>query len=256
MSLTIQPVYGTYDYEAQGAYIEELTVDDTYTDPGVEMPRSDVGVTAASFLRPRGVSLRGLIALDGGGTRDALRVCEDAFHAAHRPGVAKALYRDNDRFLMAQVTDRSFGPDTGLSAIPFSVRFKAVDPFWYASAPEAQDTWATPANAATRTITNGGAVYAAPLFTFTASSTGTISLTLTNAANGLSFGLTGSLTNGDVVLVDTAARLVKKNGALAQSLFSFPGTFFGLEPGANLLTLALAGVTLASIKTDYTKRWL
>lgn len=253
MPVLVQPTFGDFDYEANGATVEEWTADPSFRGAVTPIPRSDVSRAQDGQLGPRRITARGVIGPDGGGTRDDLRTIEDAFSWAHRPGY-RALYRDSDRFLLAEVRRLTLGADEGLSWMPFSVEWEAADPFWYATAADS-DTWNTPAGGNTRDLDNEGSATALPIFTITVSATGNLTLTLTNSTTGKSCGVAAlPVTSGQVLVIDCAAQTVKLAGTNKLSYFS--GNFFVLDPGTNTLTLALSGVTLSSIASAWTKRWL
>jgi phage-related protein len=253
MPVTVQPVFGGFDYEASGATVEEWTGDPAFRGAVTPVPRSDVSRAQDGNLGPRRITARGIIGPDGGGTRDQLREIEDAFNWAHRPGY-RQLFRDSDRFLTAEVRRLTLGADEGFSWMPFSVEWEAADPFWYATAADT-DTWSTPADGNTRDLDNDGSATARPSFTVTVGSDGDLTLTLTNSTTGQAFTVTAlPVTSGQALVIDCAAQTVKLAGTNRLSYFS--GKFFALDPGTNTLTLALSGVTLSSIGSSWTTRWL
>lgn len=253
MPVTVSPTFGPYVY-GDDATIEEWTDEPTFRSAVTPVPRSDIARAQDGQLGPRIISARGVIGPDGGGSREQLRTIEDAFRWAHRPGY-RTLYRDSDRYLRAEVRRLTCGADEGFSWMPFAVEWEAADPFWYATAAEAPDTWNTPANGNTHGVTNSGSATALPIFTITVSATGDLTLTLTNTTTGKSCTVTAlPVTNGQALVIDCAAQTVKLAGT--NKLRYFSGSFFLLDPGANTLSLALSGVTLTSIATVYTKRWL
>ncbi|HEU4751769.1 MAG TPA: hypothetical protein VFU47_01595, partial [Armatimonadota bacterium] len=202
MPVVIAPQFGDYVYEANDVVVEEWSDDSAVRGAIAPVPRSDIARELDGFLAPRQVSIRGTLGPDGGGTRDQLRAVVDAFMWAHRAGLRR-LYKEEDRYVTAEVRSLTLGQDQGFGWMPFSLRLEAGDPFYYATAADT-DNWAGPANGGTRVLANGGAATALPQFTITIGSTGTLALDLfndTRAADN-TFGLDGAVTAGDVLVVD------------------------------------------------------
>lgn len=259
MAVTVNPVFGSFNYAANNCELIEWNDDYQVRQAVASIPRSHRARNRAGFSAPRAIRATGRIGLNTWQTRDDLRAAEDAFQSAHLPlGLAvsyQKLYRDTDRYIQAETARLTWG-DTGLLWKDFTVEWVCPDPFWYATAAEATDTWAAPATGGTRTITNGGSVFTHPIFTITMNSGGTLALSLTNTsiADHRSFSLNGTVGGGDVIGVDCDAQTVTLNGSNKMSFLS--GSFFRLAPGANVLTLSLSGPTLTSILTNFTKRWI
>lgn len=255
MPLTIQPQFGSFIYASNGCQVEAMSQDGSVRGSVSNPTRSNIAAKKDGYLAPALVSLQGRIGVDGGGTRDTLRTYEDAFRYAHRPGYRK-LYRDSDRYCVAEVESMTLGEDNGLLSVPYTLRFRAADPYWYDEAGAATDVWSSPTNGSSRGVTNGGSADVRPVFTFLFASTGTLILSFTNTtiSGENAFSLGGAITSGDSLVVDCANQTVKLNGANKMSYFA--GYFFKLDPGSNTLSLALSGVTLTSISTAFTKRYI
>ena len=254
MPVTVQPTFGGFAFESNSVTIEEWTDEPTLRGATTPVPRSDISRAQDGNLGPRQINVRGIIGPDGGGTREQLRTATDALAWALRPGY-RQLLRDTDRYVTAEVRRLTLGADEGFSWIPFAAEFEAADPYWYATGDADTDTWSTPANGNTHAVANGGSATAQPVMTVTVSSTGTLTLALTNSTTGKSFGIAAlPVTNGQALVIDCAAQTVKLAGVNKLSYFS--GSFWLLDPGSNTLSLALSGVTLASISTVLRKRWL
>ncbi|MFN3653274.1 MAG: phage distal tail protein [Armatimonadota bacterium] len=252
MPVTVQPVFGAFDYSASSCDISEWSDEIPSRAPVVEIPRSDRARAQAGNLSPRVVSIRGVIGQDGGSDRETLRNLVDAFTWAHRPGL-RSLYRDTDRyFKQAQVESLTLGDDTGLSWVPFAVRFRVADPFYYATAPDAADLWNL--SGGSRNLSNTGAATALPKLTFAIGGTGETTLVVTNTTTGKAFTLSGHMVMGDSLVVDCDAQTVKQNGVNRMSYFT--GEFWPLDPGVNNLTVAVTGGPLITVTSQWTRRWL
>lgn len=262
MPLTLNPVFGDFDFSAAGCDIE--TWDDGMETRGASspVPRSNIAAARDGLLSPRPILARGIIGGTGWTSRDDLRTAEDAFKYAMRPGY-RMLYRDSDRYCMAEVKSLTLPGDSGLLFIPFSLRFEASDPYWYATT-EDSDTWAAPVTLDTHSVTNGGSATAAPKFTFTFGSTATLALTLTDTSldspdNSFTLATPTAVTSGDILEVDCLNQTVIYTpvaGTPAYRSDFFDGTFFELDPGANLLSLTFTGPTLTSVVSAWRKRYL
>lgn len=178
MPVTIQPTFDVFDYLASNCDISKWRDEGQVRGSASPVPRSDIARAIEGYGGPRVIAVDGNIIGDGWSSRDDTRVALDAFGYAHRPGYRK-LQKDTDRYLMAEVRSFTVGDDTGLLAIPFSVRFECPDPHYYATAADS-DAWAPGGTGATRTIANGGSVATFPRFKIVFSSTATVDLDLIN----------------------------------------------------------------------------
>jgi len=257
-----QVAFGSFVYDANNASAGTWREDLQVRSQVVPVPRSHRALARDGYLGTRMVAVEGMI--EGTSLAD-LRTQLDAFLAAHMPG-HRNLYRDNDRYLVAEVRRLAIGELDGLLWVPYSVQFEAADPYYYA-ATASEDTWLSPADTGTHVVTTAGAVTAAPTFAITLAGGGaSLTLTLTNQAPtpDEAFTLTvpaafGGLLVGDVLTVDTLNGTVTltRGGATTNRRSWLTGTFWELQPGKNTLHLALSGgPTLASIVTVYRDRWL
>lgn len=255
MSVTISPAFGSVALDETN----DITIERWRDDGGVrsavsQVPRADSFVRTPGKLAMRYVSLEGIVGPDGASSpsRDSLRTAADALMGALLSQGWAQLKKEADRFCYAELDSFTLGDDEGLDYLLFTARFKC-DPYVYAATADS-DAWSSPTNGATRALSNGGTAPANPAFTITIGSTGTLAMTLSNTTSGKSFTLAGSVTSGDVLIVDADAQTLTLNGDNALSMMT-AGDFFGLAAGSNTLSLALSGVSLTSIATAFTKRW-
>lgn len=251
MPLTVQPQFGSFVYSTQNCDVEEWR-DQLEVGARVVTPaRGDRSAAIDAYLQPRVVSLSGMIMNSTWSTRDQLRDAVSAFAYAHGPG-HKALYRDTDRYVTAQVRSLTLGEDVGLLACPWRCEFLAADPYWYSST-ESSDTWASPLSGTTRSVTTAGLATSPPKLTVTVGAAGgTLNLTMVNA--GKSWNFQGTVSAGDVIIIDHSAETVTRAGSSVMSLWS--GTFWTLAPGANTLEITYSGPSIASVVTAWRDRWL
>jgi phage-related protein len=141
--------------------------------------------------------------------------------------------------------------------IQLDLIFEAYDPTWYSYAQHTAQIGAgtdpfgfvvpitvplvvSGQAAGNATVTNAGNIYAQPVFTFQGPCQ---NFSLTNATTGESFGITKTLSAGDLLVVDTKAGSVTftpAGGSPSPLYSSFGGNrqWVRLAPGANSLTFA------------------
>lgn len=138
---------------------------------------------------------------------------------------------------------------------PFEIQLVCVTPY---ARSEARDVLITsgPATAALTTyvVTNGGNARTYPQWTIVPVTAGTLSsVVLTNATTGETMTVTAAFANGDYLSIDGEAKTVYRNGVAAD----YVGVIPSLLPGANAMTLALAGSGFSvSVTEKHYKRWL
>lgn len=135
------------------------------------------------------------------------------------------------------------------------VLFFTDDPFQYAIA-ESTDTWTGPTTGATRAVAVGGNAPAQPEIAVTVGGSGAVSLaiTLENQTTSESFTLTGDVTGGQIITIDTLAQTVQIGETDEIDLFD--GQFLSLAADQdNTLEVTITGGTLMSIVLTWRNRW-
>lgn len=133
------------------------------------------------------------------------------------------------------------------------ITFIGPDPYLYGA--EVTDTWSGPSSGGTRSVSTTGNAAAAPTFSITVGGAGavTIEFTVTNSTTGESFTLGGSVTGGNVILVNCLEKTVKIGSTNYLSLFN--GIFPTLAPGANTLTVSWTSSSISTVVTTHRPRW-
>jgi phage-related protein len=167
-----------------------------------------------------------------------------------------------DRYIYATAQNPSQAYDAGLFRHHgrFSIDLLCDDPFWEAET-ESSDTWdttalATPAPSGTRNLAVGGDAPSWPTLALTVAGTGTIGVTV--SLGDISFELAGSVTDGDVIVVDCRNGTVTLDSDDSDKMSLFDGDFFSLTQNAsNVLTLedSGAGSYISQIVTTWRNRW-
>lgn len=146
-------------------------------------------------------------------------------------------------------------------AAEMEIEFIARDPFQYALLPSS-DTWSSPTTGATRTITAGGTIPAGkyiaaqPTFSITVGGAGaqTIDYTLKNNTTGQQFRLSGDVTGGQVIVVDTLDQTVQIG--TTDEIALFDGEFVSFDYGANAMEVTIVTGSISQIRTTWRNRFL
>lgn len=214
------------------------------------VPYRDGAIVSAGRLSEKIVEVRGTLM----GDTTSLRAKLDAILAAVNTGRQK-LYLWNDRFIYA--TKRAFAtnydPGSFDRYCDVSISFVCDTALWEAET-GSTNTWTGPVNGNTRTITTAGNAIVFPKFA--------IKFTSTAAGMGLTVGsyaftLLGTVTAGDVIEVDCAAKTVVLQSSGADKMSMFDGVFPSLAVGANNLSLSITGgkSAITEIVTTWRDRW-
>lgn len=131
--------------------------------------------------------------------------------------------------------------------------WRAADPYWY----DASATVATYSTFTSKTVVNSGDVEMWPQWSIHGPLT---SLTVTNSTTGDSFALTLSMTNTDVLTIDTTPfkKTCLLNGTTNEySALSAASVLFSFPTGTSTLTFSIAGTSGATqIQLSYKQRYL
>ena len=211
-----------------------------------QRPYADGAIVGTPLLSEKIITIRGTLFAT---TASDMRTQMDALLAAVNSGRQK-LYLWDDRYIYA--TKRSFSTNYDPSSFDrycdVAIDF-VCDVGLFEAETVSTDTWATPANNATRSITNAGGAFAMPTFaiTFTGTS-GVVGL----AIGSDSFVFSATVTAGSTLIVDCAAKTVLIG--TTDKMSGFTGVFPSLALGANTLTRTGTSA-ITSIVTTWRNRW-
>ena len=181
----------------------------------------------------------------------------DALRAMMAVGPSRLFVGYDDRYY--RCTEPEGEPEdilaeTGLNRI-HAVRMNIVgpDPYEYSTA-EATNTW-LPVSGTSRTVSTAGNADAAPVISITVGGSGleTIAFTVENETTGEEFTLTGDVTAGDVITVDSILHSVKIGTTDRMDLFN--GLFLSLSPGSNTIVPSWTASSMTSITFAVRDRW-
>lgn len=220
-------------------------------------------VAEVPVLDPRRVSFRGKVSEGSASlTRNTLDLLEKTFHRNN-----KKLRIWDDRYLNAYLVTfgYSFIPGTAGQSAAWSAEFVAADPFWYSDTAFTQTQTLDTADIADAThggrlevssIVNPGTAFAYPTMTITNSTGSSVTrISIINRTTGRTFTYTGTLLNGQSLIVDCGQFTVKNNGV--DDLTNFSGSFLWFDPGTNSMEIQGFALGAGSItyKFDFITRY-
>lgn len=246
MTATYQLKFGSYEFP------RTFVVAATPSTSAIEIvsaPYRDGAIISTPRLAEKIITVRGSMLATNAST---LRELMDALLAAVNGGRQK-LYLHTDRFIYA--TKRSLTTDYDPTSFDrycdVSIDF-VCDTGLFEAEDESSDTWSSPTTGQTRQIVTAGNAVALPKFAvkFTSTAAG-----MTLAVGSQSFSLTGTVTAGDTIEVDCAAKTVLKGPTDKMSMFD--GVYPALAAGSNTLTLTIGSgkSAITSIITTWRDRW-
>lgn len=245
--------YGSYTLPPT-IYCSELP--QNYNVPRAKLPRQDGARVLPSMLEEKKIQC------EGGLIRTLASTLEsqlDALKTALAVKNAKFRIRDDRYWRNCQIEDFTFRFDPTWMGRITDLRFSVVtgDPFSYEDAVNTQthllSGYGDP-NDFTQADTIAGDAYAAPQFKFTVSSTGSLALIFTNQTTSEVFTLSGTVTNGDVIIVDSIAETVTIADVDKMTLFD--GQFPRMNVGANTVRVQGGGARLSQYQLVWQNRWL
>lgn len=212
-----------------------------------DTPGMNRGYSAGGLLAPVTFAIEGMIL---GSSSTNLRDRVDNFIAAHAPGTGKRFFPHSDRYRNAEV--RGIGEILDDAPIryytKFSVEFYSADPLLYATT-----ATSTTGLAGGGTVTNAGNAFTSPTLTVAVSSIGTDgTVTIGNTTTGQSLVLTPDATG--TFTIDCAAETVSRSSVYRPATHS--GDWLRLDPGANTITVGLAGsATISALSFSHRGAW-
>lgn len=238
---------GSYDFIAQGVPRRSLSVSPGWRLNPVTVPLRE-GVIVPSSPRRNGTPLN-ITGVIHATTAALLRTAVDTLVQALNAGSSQLKIWD-DRYMdvVASGFRLEHLDSYGMTAAEF-----IIDLFAY-NGVQVSTTLDTSSNTtnATPSVTNGGNVVVYPLITVTAPAGGLTAFTATNSTTGESFVWSGSVLVGDNLVIDMDAMTMTEAGISDFSGYSSPSRWWGLEVGANSLSLTSTptGATVTVKKRD------
>lgn len=256
MPVTIYPQFGDFVFHTGSADVTTWREEPTIRGRTTPIPRSERAAALDGVDGEREFTLEGVLCNEAWSLTDDLRSARDSLLQALRPGFRK-LYLYSDRYIVAEARSVTLGDDTGLLAVPYTVRFTAVDPFWYSTVQYNQD-WANLPSGA-QTLAVSGLAHTWPLITVGIATTGTLGFTLTNSLDpDATIHLVGDVEAGDQIAIDCYEQdvTILRGGQTINGMQLFDGDFLRLMPGNNSLTYGQTGdAEIGSINLQWRARW-
>lgn len=230
----------------------------------MQVPKRHGGLVAeAPVLDPRRISFKGMVQE---ATAELTRT--------ELENMAKVFYRNNkklriwdDKYVNAFLVSFGFTfihGSAGRSAA-YAAEFVAPDPFWYSDTPASQTQTLDTSDIVdlthggrleTFTIVNAGTAFNYPVMTITNLTGGTLTrISIINRTTGRTFTYTGSLLNGQALVVNCGQFTVKNNGV--DDYTNFSGSFLWLDPDSNSMEIQAFSFGAGSITFNfaYTPRY-
>jgi hypothetical protein len=249
--------FGSYVYPIDTDF-EELSEEGGVSNPVTIPLRSDIAVERDGNEEPIQFSIRGLIAVSGGGTYDQFQALIDGWKTAHRKGF-REFRLDNGRYIRAQVVQRSLQYLNAWSA-SYSVRFQTATAYWTPDS-ETIESFEDPTTEDTLTIFNPGATNRSPAISILFGSADTLTLDLTNESNEDDLISINSLavSGGQVLVIDTDAGTVELDGDdVSANVVGGMGnvTSWVLVPGDNNIVIEFTEPTISEVNITFTPQYL
>jgi hypothetical protein len=247
-----------------------------------DIPLSPGAVLKYLKLDPREVQLYVLIKSSGeAALEQARRSLINQLNPTRGTGTLRYVGEDaTTRDLFCICVDGLSGVESEQSRGPgwhlFSLRFRALDPFWYDALatvstfsqgaavaffgnPWLGNPWRISSSGVLSSfaVNNDGDVEAWPVWTITGPGTNPI---LTNSTTSKSISCTITLTAGQSLIINTSPgvkTILRENNTSQFSTLSATSELWPLVRGANTVALTMSGTTSASsIQLQYKRRWL
>lgn len=217
-------------------------------------PRKHGGiVVAVPFKAPKSGTFSFAVIKD---SEAALTAYLDNLRAVLDAGVGQLFLRDDNRYVRVVKTNFSLAhraSDLPALKATGAIEFVAADPFFYDATGEqhADDLAVTASPSVFAANNTGGAVTPVRIEIKANGADKTGTFKLTNTTTGIYAQYTGTINNGNFLLIDGADFTVTINGT--NGLKNFVGSFWQLALGNN--NLNYEGPTGVDVKVYWRKRW-
>jgi hypothetical protein len=227
--------------------------------PSAKLPRADGARIPPGYLAEKRWTVQGGLtnSVIATGAGSPLRTQLDNLKTGLAQGPT-TWQTDTDRYwrnCQAVAFSESY-EGTGFNRI-VTVRFDILtgDPYAYETAVQSFPTNAIAASPTVVTLTAGGNAPALPQWSLTVGGSGAVALaaTVTNQTTGEAFILSGSVTGGTVLVIDSLNETVTIGGA--DNMLLFDGNFPKLAVGANSIQVAYSSGTITNLGATWSNRW-
>lgn len=241
-------VEGSSVYTDLSSYIETWKPNKKYRMSRFIVARRPGVITPSSEHGDRTISLTGKVY---GSTSTVARTSFDAMLQAVNTG-EKDLYLFDDRFNRVYLESQDHEYIAALRVMKFNLKFEEQSPFSF-SLQKLRTQQTIASSPTTFTVTSNGTVYSKPVITFLTNGSNITSCTLENLTTGQTWSFTGTVVNGNSLIVDFDLATVNNNvvDSVQYSVGDFPQ--FRVDPGAN--QFKYTGTTCV-IKVDFYERFL
>ncbi len=164
----------------------------------------------------------------------------------------KDIYLYDDRFSRVFLDSHDHDYIAALRCMKFNLKFTMQNPFEY-STQRYRNLQTISASPTTFTVTSNGNVYTKPKISFVTNGSNITSLTIENLTTGQTWSWSGTVVNGNTMIVDFDLVTVANNGvdAVQYSIGDFPQ--FRVNSGDNQFKFTGSN---CKIYVDYYDRWL
>lgn len=226
--------------------------------PNEKLPRADGGRQITGYLESKTFRVKG--ALVSGheaiptGTQQTLRAQLDALKAACNAGQVSFQTHDDRYWRNCQVSgfQEQYDPTGPARYVDIAFDVMTGDPFAYGLTTQTDGRTIT-ATAQTKSLSVGGNAYTLPTISLTIGTGTSADIVLTNTTTGEVATLNGSVSPGDVYVIDSLGETVTRSGLDKISLFD--GLFLRLTPGTNVLKVEYSGATVTALSVTWNERY-
>lgn len=253
MSATFTLQYGTYTFPNQTFVIlsHPMTVDT----PVFEIRRKLGGVAENGYLRSKKFVIQGKVY---GTDKDSVHnELNTMMRAVYNSGESAAFKYRDDRYVTALLAQDGLhaNPEKGLYEYMYNVDLVLVSPRPFAESTTLRTvTGSRTNNSAIEALVNQGNMPTFPIFTFIAGATFSNDLAVTSQANSMLFAFTGTLVNGQTLVIDCDAGcvLMHVGATMVDAMCYFSGNlFFKLEDGgSNQVVIDSATLSYSIVSRD------
>lgn len=246
-------VFGSYTFP-RGFHVADVPNDSEVSSS--KLPRADGGTRPTGTLEAKRIVVRGGIVKK---PSSSMQTQWDSLLAGVNAGkqtltlTSGRFYRDVQKTRMSN----GFG-DThfGRMVQSISITFETGDPYQYDATETQSLTNAISSSPTSKTLTvSSGNAAVMPELRLTVGGTGAVTLaaTITNTTTGEAFTLSGSVTGGDVIKVNSLDETVSI--LTTDKMLLFDGVFPKLAVGANTIQIAYTSGTITNIAAVWRSRW-
>ena len=214
-------------------------------------PRTDGGGVISKYYRGRTITLKGIIKKDTSTDfNDFIDEVKKSLRATE--GLLEIMVNGEIRQIKATVTDLSYNRNHyNITFSPISVTFTAVEPFFYSKTLQSLSVLGKTATY-TEEMQNDGGADSNPTVYFVFWAGTTVSAIKFTDPQSRQLTITTSLTNGDIIIIDSVDKVVTKNG----TEIDYTGAFPIFAPWSNTFIVTITGTALVDTTLTLPKNYL